>query len=105
MRINALARRIYCEDCIKIKDTIINISEKTVFKENEEITLTKTEWDMLSLLLRNRGKVIDFERIMGNVWGDKFVSNESVRTYVKTLRKKLTDLEIVTYKGRGYKLL
>ena len=105
LRINALARRIYCEDCIKIKDTIINISEKTVFKKNEEITLTKTEWDMLSLLLRNRGKVIDFERIMGNVWGDKFVSNESVRTYVKTLRKKLTDLEIVTYKGRGYKLL
>jgi len=105
LRINALARRIYCENCIKIKNTVINITEKTVYKNNEEINLTKTEWDMLSLLLRHRGKVIDVERIIGNVWGDKFVSCESVRTYIKNLRKKLPELEIVTYKGRGYKLL
>jgi len=104
LRIEALAKRVYCEECITLGNVTINLKEKTLYSSETEVNLTKIEWELLSLLLKYKGEVVEFEKILANVWGDKPVGTESVRTYIKNLRKILPENSIITYKGRGYKL-
>ncbi|WP_456384857.1 response regulator transcription factor [Persephonella sp.] len=104
LRINALTKRRHIDEVIKIGDVEINITGKTVSKEGKEIKLSKTAWELLHFLLRNRGSIVETERILNHVWGDKPVGDEIVRTYIKELRKILPKDSIKTYKGRGYKL-
>jgi len=104
LRINALIKRRHIDEIIKIGDVEINITGKIVSKRGKEIKLSKTAWDLLYFLLRNRGSIIETERILNHVWGDKPVGDEIVRTYIKELRKILPKDSIKTYKGRGYKL-
>ncbi|NPA16404.1 MAG: response regulator transcription factor [Aquificae bacterium] len=104
LRINALTKRRHIDEVIKIGDVEINITGKTVSKEGKEIKLSKTAWELLHFLLRNRGSIVETERILKHVWGDKPVGDEIVRTYIKELRKILPKDSIKTYKGRGYKL-
>lgn len=104
LRINALSKRVLCEDIINIGDIAIDVKNKLAFNGNSEIPLTRTEWDLLFILLKNRGSVVTVEKIMCYVWGDKPVGSESIRTYIKNLRKFLPENAIQTYKGRGYML-
>ena len=104
LRINAISKRILSEERLKIGDVLVDMENKLVFKGGKEIPLTRTEWDLLFILVKNRGSVVPMERIMCYVWGDKPVGSESIRTYIKNLRKFLPEDAVVTYKGRGYML-
>lgn len=104
LRIHALSKRRQIECVIKINDTIINIDARTISKNNREIRLSKTAWDLLTLLVKKRGEIVDTETILNYVWAGKAVGDEIVRTYIKELRKILPPESITTYKGRGYKL-
>ena len=104
LRIKALSNRRHVENIIKINDIEINLIKETVFKNGKEVKLSKTAWDLLYLLLKNRGAIVSTEKILNYVWGDKPVGNEIVRAYIKELRKILPKDAIKTYKGRGYKL-
>ncbi len=104
LRINALSKRKHIDETIKIGDVEINISTKTVKKGNKEIKISRTAWELLYYLIKNKGTVVETERILNYVWGDKPVGDEIVRTYIKELRKILPKDAIKTYKGRGYKL-
>ncbi|WP_457635548.1 response regulator transcription factor [Persephonella sp.] len=104
LRINALTKRKHIDETLKIGDVEINLSSKILTKKGKEIKLSKTAWELLYYLIRNRGSVVETERILNHVWGDKPVGDEIVRTYIKELRKILPKNAIKTYKGRGYKL-
>ncbi|WP_029523362.1 response regulator transcription factor [Persephonella sp. KM09-Lau-8] len=104
LRIKALTKRKHIDEIIKIGDVEINLNSKTIKKAGEEIKISKTAWDLLYYLLKNKGSVVETERILNYVWGDKPVGDEIVRTYIKELRKILPKDAIKTYKGRGYKL-
>ncbi|NPA58319.1 MAG: response regulator transcription factor [Aquificae bacterium] len=105
LRINALSKRRHVEEKLKIGDVEIDLTNKTVRKKSKEIFLSRTAWELLTFLIKNRGAVVETERILNHVWGDKPVGDEIVRTYIKELRKILPKDAIKTYKGRGYKLL
>jgi len=105
LRINALSKRRHVEEILNIGDVEINLTAKTIKKDGKDINLSKTAWELLSFLVKNRGSVVETERILNHVWGDKPVGDEIVRTYIKELRKILPKEAIKTYKGRGYKLV
>ncbi|ACO03785.1 MAG TPA: DNA-binding response regulator [Persephonella sp.] len=104
LRLKALSKRKHREYCVKIGDITIDIDNQMVYKKGEEVKLSRTAWELLYLLVKNRGSIVPTERILAYVWGDKPVGDEIVRTYIKELRKILPKDAIVTYKGRGYKL-
>ncbi|WP_297210819.1 MULTISPECIES: response regulator transcription factor [Thermodesulfovibrio] len=104
LRILALSKRKQIESKIKMGDIVINIDSKTILKNNEEIKISKTAWELLILLVKRRGEILDTDTILNYVWGGKAVGDEVVRTYIKELRKILPANSIITYKGRGYKL-
>ncbi|MDL2327683.1 response regulator transcription factor [Ruminococcaceae bacterium OttesenSCG-928-A11] len=74
------------------------------------VELTPTEYAILLLLCRNRGRVISSEEIFEAVWGEKYLdSNNTVMVHIQKLRKKLDDTGkrkkfIQTMWGVGYKI-
>ncbi len=81
-----------------------------MFYKDEEIHLTKTEFDILKLLASNRGMVFSIEKIYNKVWKDEFfVTDNTVTVHIRKLREKLKDdyknpKYIKTIWGVGYKI-
>ena len=76
--------------------------------DGEELELTKTEFEILKMLVENKGKVLTRERILQGVWGlDAMVSDRTIDVHVSKIRKKLKnkgDL-IKSIPRIGYKLI
>lgn len=71
---------------------VIDIDSREVTKYGEKITLTKTEFDILSFLAVNRGQVFSSEDIFRNVWKEKYYEgNNTVMVHLARLRDKIED--------------
>lgn len=98
------------EDIITIDDLVININTHQIFLKDEEIHLTKTEFDILQLLASNRGMIFSIEKIYNKVWKDEFfIADNTVTVHIRKLREKLKDdyknpKYIKTIWGVGYKV-
>ncbi|HAE42036.1 MAG TPA: DNA-binding response regulator [Clostridiales bacterium] len=98
------------EKTITIDDLIINIDTHQVHLNGEEIHLTKTEFDILTLLASNKGIVFSIEKIYNRVWNDEFfIADNTVTVHIRKLREKLKDdyknpKYIKTIWGVGYKV-
>ncbi len=78
------------ENEIKIKDLIINKDSKQVFIGDEEVNLTPTEFNILSLLAENPGRVFSIEQIYENVWNEPFYnSDNTVAVHIRRIREKI----------------
>ncbi|MDI6713976.1 MAG: response regulator transcription factor [Thermodesulfovibrio sp.] len=104
LRIKALGKRRHIESIINIGDITVNLDAKTIHRGTEEIKISKKAWQVLEILLRKRGEIVDTDTILNYVWSDKDVGEEIVRAYIKELRKILPPESIKTYLGRGYKI-
>lgn len=104
LRMKTIYKRLLSVDVLQIGDVSVNMEKQSIMTDGVEKKVTKKEWDLLVLLLKNRGKLVTFECIMNYVWGDAVVGTESVRTYIRHLRAILPEGVIETYKGRGYML-
>lgn len=104
LRLKALSKRKHIETVVRLGDIVINLDAKTIHKGNDELKISKKAWEVLELLLKKRGEVVDTETILNYVWPEKDVGEEIVRAYIKELRKILPPETIKTYPGRGYRL-
>jgi len=76
--------------------------------DGEELELTKTEFEILKMLVENKGKVLTRERILQGVWGlDAMVSDRTIDVHVSKIRKKLKNKGnlIKSIPRIGYKLI
>jgi DNA-binding response OmpR family regulator len=108
-RIKAVLRRskIKEEEVIKInEDFLIYPKNYKVFLKGEEMFLTKTEFKILLILYKNRGKVLTRNEILDELWGlDKIVIDRTIDVHIKHLRDKLKEYKdlIKNVRGVGYK--
>ncbi|MFR2264961.1 MAG: response regulator transcription factor [Clostridium sp.] len=92
---------------IKFKDLSIQLESRTVMKNEEKINLTNKEYELLILLLNNKGKVVTRDNILNEVWGyDYYAGTNVVDVYVSYLRNKLDEKNkeayIETVRAVGY---
>lgn len=95
---------IYEPDVV-FRNLRIDRNNKECFLNNEPITLTRTEFDILFFFLTHRNKIYSREEIIKHVWGDDVVvTNRTIDTNITRLRKKLGECEkyVVTRQGFGY---
>ena len=108
-RINALLRRVSNQNkSLKYKygEIEIDVINNHVKFKDETITLTTTEFDLLSLLVQNGGNIVTKNDILNKVWGyEKNVSTNVVEVYIRYLRNKLAGINIETIRGIGYRLV
>ena len=111
-KVNALLRRTYSygdksPEIIEYKDTILNIDDNTLFYNNEKINLTKNEFNILLILMKNQGKIISREKIIRALWEDEnFIDDNTLTVNINRLRNTLSSIGlrdfITTRKGKGY---
>jgi len=113
-RIKAVLRRTHdnAENVIQSRycqgDLEVDLGQNRVILEGQDITLTKTEFKILSYLLVNAGRVITANQILSRVWGEDYIGdNHLVQVFIARLRKRLKDTSkeakyIETRSGIGY---
>ena len=104
LRIEALLRRTARTSYVRIGSACLNLHRGSITDNDQEHVLSSRSLALLRCLLENRGKIVSKQQIMSSVWNDTNVTDESIRTYIKELRKILPKNSIKTYKGRGYLL-
>lgn len=98
------------KDIFTTNNLTIDLSARTVKKDQETIKLTATEYSLLALFVRNAGRVLTHRFLLEQVWGPTFSEEaQYTRVYVGQLRKKIEDDPghpkiIVTESGVGYRL-
>jgi two-component system catabolic regulation response regulator CreB len=89
---------------------VIDAERRQVRYFGQALDLTRTEYELLTLLVRRPGRVWSREQLLENVWTDPGASTDrSVDSHVKALRAKLRTVRgdvdaIVTHRGQGYSL-
>lgn len=92
---------------LTFKDLSLDLMTRTVKRKDNEIVLTKTEFDLLKYLLFNKGQVLTREQLLNQVWGyDYYGSTNVLDVYIRYLRNKIDypfDTETIhTVRGVGY---
>jgi two-component system, OmpR family, KDP operon response regulator KdpE len=97
------------EPVIETSSFTVDLASKKVTKNNTEVHLTPTEWGMLEMLVRNRGKLVGREELLREVWGPAYAKETHyLRVYLAQLRRKLEDdpshpVHLLTEAGMGYR--
>lgn len=88
---------------IEFETLVIDLNKKECYLDGQEVSLTKTEFNLLVFLLKHRNKIYTRKEIMQGVW-DTEVSLRAVDTTVSRLRKKIGQVgrHLVTRLGFGY---
>ena len=109
-RVRALLRRSSVTDgstALTVSDLVLDPSRRQAWRGGQELDLTKTEFDLLELLMFNAGIVVTRESIYERIWGYDFeTSSKSLDVYVGYLRRKTEFGDaprlIHTIRGIGY---
>ena len=112
-RLRALLRRARPEDeaavgePLQVADLRLDPTQRRVWRGQREVELSKTEFELLELLVRNQGIVLEHSTIYDRIWGYDFgPDSKNLAVYISYLRRKLEgpgDSKIIhTIRGVGY---
>jgi two-component system response regulator MprA len=112
-RLRALLRRARPDDAeqgadpVQVADLRLDPTSRRVWRGEREVELSKTEFDLLELLVRNQGIVLEHSTIYDRIWGYDFgPDSKNLAVYISYLRRKLEgpdDTKLIhTVRGVGY---
>ena len=111
-RLRAAVRRAAPGDAadsvVTAGDLTIDLARRRVLRQGQEVRLTPTEWAMVEVLVRNRGKLVSRRQLLQEVWGPSYTTETGyLRVYAAQLRRKLEPdparpRHIITEPGMGY---
>jgi DNA-binding response OmpR family regulator len=107
-KIRGIFRRRYAQDEIVDGNLRLNKASHSLTRDGKTIDLTGKEFDLLRLLMENKGKAMSKEYLFSQVWGsDSFSELQTLTVHIKWLRKKIEDdpknpKKILTVWGVGY---
>ena len=97
------------EPVVETDDFRVDLGAKQVTVGGEIVRLTPTEWNVLEVLVRNRGKLVSQRKLLQEVWGPQYsTETEYLRVYLAALRRKLEPTPsrpryFITEPGMGYR--
>ncbi len=114
-KINALLRRAYsyrkaAVNVIEYQGVILNLPDNQLLYQEQKLELTKNEFKIMLVLMKNKGTIVKREQIMQSLWEDEsFIDDNTLTVNINRLRKKLSQIGlsefIQTRKGQGYMIL
>ena len=112
-RLQAALRRVAApgDDAVVSVDGLeIDLAARVVKRDGEEVHLTKTEFDLLRTLVRNRGRLMTHRDLLTTVWGAGYADDTQVlRAHIANLRRKIEPSEgpryVKTDPGVGYRFV
>jgi two-component system KDP operon response regulator KdpE len=115
-RVRAVTRRAVAEDntaaAAAVGDFLVDLAARTVRSaDGRDVHLTKTEWQLAEILLRNPGKLVPQRYLLEQIWGPTYVTQtQYLRQYMNQLRHKLEPdpsrpRHLITELGMGYRFV
>lgn len=110
-KIGGIFKRRYSADGLIDGDIRINKINRTVIKNDLTIEMTAKEFDLLTLLIENKGRTLSKEYIFNTIWGSDSLSEQQTLTvHIKWLRQKIEEnpknpQKILTVWGVGYRYI
>ncbi len=107
-KVNALMRRLDNQEAQKQVMTsgafTLNLGEMKVYKNGQELVLSKKELQLLVYLWENAGRILSKEKILEYLWDSQgqFVDDNTVAVNISRLKNKLETEEISNVRGLGY---
>ena len=111
-RLRAAVRRATPGDAteavVEAGELTIDLARRRVLRRGAEVRLSPTEWALVEVLVRNRGKLVSREQLLQEVWGPAYMSETGyLRVYTAQLRRKLEQdpahpRHFITQPGMGY---
>ena len=86
---------------LEFRDLVVDVNERRTYKNGKEVELTHTEFDLLTFLAANAGKVLSREKILNSIWGYEYpIETRVIDVHIRNLRRK-----IETQPSRPYYIL
>jgi len=109
-RVKAILRRTNAIEYERLtaRDIVMDFNTRKTFIESNEVELTKLEFELLSLFIKNKNRALEREYLLQNVWNDNDATQKrTVNVTINRLKKKIDPKEdkeyIVPVRGIGYK--
>lgn len=108
-KINGIFKRKYALDIIQEGNLTLNSVNKSLQVDGEDVFVTYKEFDLLKLLIENKGVTLKKEYLFGTIWGSDSDSElQTLTVHIKWLREKIEDnpkkpKHIITVWGVGYR--
>ena len=108
-KIDGIFKRRYANDKIEAGDIMLDMAGKAVFYKGKKVDMTIKEYELLTLLISNKGKTLTKDYLFKEVWGSDSESEmQTLTVHIKWLRTKLerdpkNPEHIITVWGVGYK--
>lgn len=99
------------ETTISFGDLKVDLLTRSVWKNDQLLKLTATEYNLLALLIRNDGKVLTHQYLLRAIWGPGYINqSQYLRVFIAQIRKKIEDdpnrpLYLLTEAGVGYRFI
>ena len=104
-KIKAFLRNKNGLETVEFGELKINQGSMEVKMKDEILDLSSKEFELLMLLIKNKGQVLSRDKIITSLWGYDYEGDlRAVDSQIKRLRKKLDSKYIVTVRGAGYKI-
>lgn len=113
-RIRSSLRNAIAEEndtTLNFRNLQIDLTARTVKKDNELVKLTSTEYNLLALLVRNEGKVLTHSYLLRAIWGPGYINqSQYLRVFIAQIRKKVEEDPnrpefLLTESGVGYRFM
>lgn len=112
-RIMAILRRCYKEEnpFVRLQNSEIDFDRAEIIKDLKHISLTAKEYEILSVLYRNSGRIVTIDALCEAAWGENpFGYENSLMAHIRRIREKIEidpshPVSLITVKGLGYKLI
>jgi two-component system, OmpR family, alkaline phosphatase synthesis response regulator PhoP len=94
---------------LEFRELVIDVNERRVYKSSREVELTHTEFDLLTFLASNAGKVLSREKILNSIWGYEYpIETRVIDVHIRNLRRKIESQPsrpyyILAVPGIGYR--
>ena len=97
------------EPVVTTKDFTVDLAAKRVIRDERDVRLTPTEWQLREILVRNSGRLVTQRQLLREVWGESYETESNyLRVYLAQLRRKLEPEPsqpryLLTEPGMGYR--
>lgn len=108
-KIKGIFKRRFAEDKIVAGDLTINLVTQTVTKGDKTLEMTAKEFELLRMLVENKGQTLTKDRLFNSIWGiDSESEPQTLTVHIKWLREKIeadqkNPTHIITVWGKGYR--
>lgn len=108
-KIKGIFKRRFAQDKIKEGNLELNLVTKSVIKNDKNLEMTSKEFELLKMLIENKGQTLTKDNLFNSIWGvDSESETQTLTVHIKWLREKIEadpkkPAHIITVWGKGYR--